>query len=156
MRKTFLVIVGICFAAGAVNAHKIVGPGLKNNIAKNSFSATPGMEWNRLQQAAGKYQEIWTLDGDQLNKVSFYGGVPVGEPLFTERDKKNAPLPKVSENMLITDIPGLLETTYRTQYQTSQMQVGKQEAVTIDGHQAIRSHIRSLETMMKLSVKGKA
>lgn len=82
--------------------------------------------------------EIWTLDGDQLNKVSFFGGVPVGQPLFREQDKKRSPLPKVSDGMLITDIPVLLENSYRAQGRTSRMTIGEQVPAEMDGRRGIK------------------
>lgn len=128
------------------HAHKIIEPGFRDKIARNTFSASPESEWNRLQQKEGKYQESWTRDGDDLNEITFFGGVPIDEPLFTERNKKDNPLPKVTANMLVTDIPVLLEATYRTHYGTPQMQVGRQEPVEIDGRPGIRftySFVRS-------------
>ena len=131
-------LVIACALVTQAHAHKLISPGLHETIAKGAIAASPTHEWNRLKQKNGKYQEVWTLDGDQLNKVTFYGGVPVGKPLFKERDKKNQPLPKVSANMLLTDIPALLETTYRTQFQTTQMAIGKQDVAEVDGRQGIR------------------
>ena len=57
------------------HAHKLIEPKLQENIAKGAYSARPSTTWNRLSEKEGKYQEIWTLDGDQLNRVIFFGGV---------------------------------------------------------------------------------
>ncbi len=138
--KTIAAVVALSLAmiASPAMAHKIIAPELQEKIAGKQFSATPNTEWNRLQQKGGKYQEIWTIDGDDLNKVTFYGAVPSGEALFKERNKKEQPLPKVASNMLLTDIPTLLEATYRTQFQTTKMTIDKQEAFELDGEAAIR------------------
>lgn len=95
--------------------NSLVTAALQKGIAKSTLSAMPAGEWNRLGRRDGKFVELWTRDGDSLNKVTFFGGVPVGEPLFKEADKKNQPLPRVSAGMLITDIPVLLESSYRIQ-----------------------------------------
>lgn len=119
-------------------ANSLVAPGPRAGIAKSRLSATPDGEWNRLSRKDGKNVELWTLDGDSLNKVSFFGGVPVGAPLLREVDRKNRPLPKVTANMLITDIPALLEATYRSQFSVNQMQIDTQEPTLLDGSKGIR------------------
>lgn len=81
--------------------------------------------------------ELWTRDGDSLNKVTFFGGVQVGQPLFKELDKKNRPLPKVSGNMLITDIPVLLESSYRVQFGVNNFTITNQEPSTFGGYPGI-------------------
>lgn len=134
-----LIGLSLGFAAVApVLANSLIPPGPRPNIAKSRFSAAPAHEWNRLGRKDGKNVEIWTRDGDQLNKVSFFGGIPSGKPLVREIDKKHQPLPKVAADMLITDIPVMLESTYRIQYAVRQMDIDSQEPATLSGHKAIR------------------
>lgn len=128
----------LMLTASSALGNALISPGPRAGIAKSKLSATPDGEWNRLSRKDGKNVELWTLDGDSLNKVSFFGGVPVGEPLLREIDKKNRPLPRVSANMLITDIPALLETTYRSQYSVNQMEIVDQEPALLAGKKGIR------------------
>lgn len=124
------------FAAPAL-AHKLIEPGVAAKVADGAFNATSGTVWNRLQQSEGKYQEVWTIDGHKLNRLAFYGGVPFGQPLLKERDKKKDPLPKVTDTMLLPDVPGLLERTYRTQYGIPIFTLGTQEPAMVGGKQGI-------------------
>lgn len=128
----------LMLTASSALGNALISPGPRAGIAKSKLSATPDGEWNRLSRKDGKNVELWTLDGDSLNKVSFFGGVPVGEPLLREIDKKNRPLPRVTANMLITDIPALLETTYRSQYSVNQMEIVDQEPALLAGKKGIR------------------
>jgi hypothetical protein len=137
-------------------AHKVIEPGLNDHIAKGVFSATPESRWNRLQQRDGKFQEVWTIDGDRLNRVVFYGGVPVGKPLVKERDKKRDPLPAVTSNMLLPDIPLLLERTYRTKYGIAIMSIGRQEPATLDGRPAIAFDYTYIDPEYEVETKGEA
>lgn len=137
MRTVIITAIFSLMASPAI-ANSLIGPGPKAGIAKSRLSATPDGEWNRLSRKDGKNVELWTLDGDSLNKVSFFGGIPVGEPLLREIDRKNRPLPKVAGNMLITDIPALLESTYRSQFSVNQMQIDAQEPALLDGNKGIR------------------
>ena len=112
MRIVILATFASMLAAAPVLANSLVAPGPRAGIAKSRLSASPAGEWNRLSRSEGKYVETWTLDGDALNKVNFFGGVATGQPLLRQANK-NRPLPKVAGNMLITDIPVLLERSAR-------------------------------------------
>lgn len=134
--------VALLLGAGSIAwpalSNSLVSPGPQANIAKSSLSVTPAGEWNKLSFRGGKNVEVWTIDGDALNKVTFYGGIEVGKPLFKETDKKNKPLPQVTPNMLITDIPAILESSYRSQFSVNKMSIDSQEPATIGGHKGIR------------------
>lgn len=137
-------------------AHKLIEPGFQKKVAKGAFSAHPSTTWNRLDSKEGKYQEIWTIDGEQLNRVMFFGGVPVGEPLLKERNKKLDPLPKVTDNMLLPDIPLLLERTYRTYYGTSSMEIGAQRPITFAGMEGIQFKYEYTSNDDEVHRKGEA
>lgn len=156
LRNITAAVAATLLAASPVAAHKVIEPGLNNNIAKGVFSAKPETRWNRLQQRDGNFQEIWTIDGDRLNRVVFFGGVPVGQPLLRERDKKRDPLPAVTGNMLLPDIPLLLERTYRTKYGIAIMTIGRQEPATLDGRQAIAFDYTYIDPEYEVETKGEA
>lgn len=137
MRIVTLATFASLLAAAPVLANSLVAPGPRAGIAKSRLSASPAGEWNRLSRSEGKYVETWTLDGDALNKVNFFGGVATGQPLLRQANK-NRPLPKVAGNMLITDIPVLLETTYRSQFTVNQMQIESQEPALLGDRKGIR------------------
>jgi hypothetical protein len=137
MKKILLLVLAASLGAGSALANSLVSPGPQAKVAKSSMSISPDGEWNRLSLRAGKNVETWTVDGPELNRVTFYGGIAVGQPLLRETDKKNNPLPRVTANMLITDIPALLETTYRTQFHASQVSIDSQEPSAVGGHSGI-------------------
>ncbi|ODU22676.1 MAG: hypothetical protein ABS87_01470 [Sphingomonas sp. SCN 67-18] len=137
MRAAIYIALFSLSAAPAL-ANSLVAPGPRAGIAKSGLSATPAGEWNRLSRSDGKNVELWTLDGDSLNKVTFFGGIAAGQPLVREVDKKNRPLRKVAADMLITDIPALLESTYRSQFAVNQMEIATQEPALLSGNKGIR------------------
>lgn len=113
--KTWLLMV-LCFATAATspvyaNAYREEGKMAK--IGGSGMSVTPPRDWNQLSISPGKYAQVWTLDGEQLNDVTFYGGVVPGAPLVRESDKKRDPLPKFTATTLLVEVPELLEGTYR-------------------------------------------
>ena len=110
----------LCFAAmtaGAAHANGYREKGKAAEVADSAMTVTPPRDWNRLSAKPGKYAEVWTLDGEQLNDVTFYGGVEPGKPLVKERDKKRDPLPKFTASTLLIEVPELLEGTYRADKQ---------------------------------------
>lgn len=155
MRIVILATFASMLAAAPVLANSLVAPGPRAGIAKSRLSASPAGEWNRLSRSEGKYVETWTLDGDALNKVNFFGGVATGQPLLRQANK-NRPLPKVAGNMLITDIPVLLETTYRSQFAVNQMQIDSQEPALLGGRKGIRFTYRFTRADDEVQRKGEA
>src|SRR3546814_4858587 len=73
-------------------------------VAKSAMKVTPARDWNSLSIRPGKKAETWTLDGEQLDDVTFYGGIAPGEPLIRERSKKHKPLPKFTSETLLIEI----------------------------------------------------
>lgn len=119
MNKHYVFNSALCVVAtlsafcAPLHANDYREKGKPVEIAKSVVSVTPPRDWNRLSIKPGKYAETWTLDGEQLNDVTFYGGVESGKTLVRERDKKRDPLPKFLDSMLLLDIPELLQGTYR-------------------------------------------
>lgn len=98
---------------------------------------TPDRDWNRLDGRIGKRTETWTLDGGQLNDVTFFGGVEPGDPLLKERSKKHDPLPRFTESTLLVEIPELLEGTYRTYKELASFELTSAEPTQFLGHDGI-------------------
>lgn len=139
MKKPLLTFgLATSLMASPAISNSLVSPGPRAKIARSTLAAMPKNEWNKLSFRGGKNVEVWTIDGDLLNKVTFYGGIEVGKPLYREADKKERPLPRVTPNMLITDIPALLEGSYRSQYSVSQMSIDTQEPALVGGHKGVR------------------
>jgi len=104
-------------------AHRLMAAGTAAQVARSDLTVTPGIEWNRLSQRPGPMAERWTLDGELLNDLIFFGGVESGTPLFREVDRRDNPLPQFSSTMLPTDIPPLLETSLRITQNISTFEV---------------------------------
>ena len=108
-----LAVFAVWSCASTVQANAYREAGKAVSVADSGVTVTPVRDWNRLDAKPGKHTEVWTLDGDQLNDVTFYGGIEPGAPLLKERDKKRAPLPKFTATTLLVELPELLEGTYR-------------------------------------------
>ncbi|GGB19305.1 hypothetical protein GCM10011380_06130 [Sphingomonas metalli] len=82
--------------------------------------------------------EVWTLDGEDLNAVTFYAGIEAEMPLVREISKKRLPLPKFRRQTLLADIPELLEGTYRARRMIATFHVTGATPESFLGHDGIR------------------
>ena len=113
----------VALLPSAAMAHKLREQGVAVSIADSPLTVTPGRDWNRLDGNVGKHTEIWTLDGGQLNDLTFFAGSEPGKPLVRERSKKREPLPKFGAGTLLVELPELFEATYRTAKQIADFRV---------------------------------
>ncbi len=117
LKSVLLISAATTLAAPAtLLANDLIKSGETVAVAKSTLSITPPRDWNKLSLRPGKKAETWTLDGEQLNDISFYSDIAPGEPLLRERSKKRDPLPKLRANSLLTDVPEFLEGTYRAHF----------------------------------------
>ena len=131
-------VATLACAAPVAAGNTLIPAGQRIAVAKSAMTVQPGTEWNKLSERPGRNAETWTQDGDELNDLSFYGGIESGRPLFREVDKKNRPLPKVSATMLITDIPVLLENSYRVALGAASFKVELVEPLAFAGNKGVR------------------
>lgn len=83
----------------------------------------PSTEWNQANSRLGPQTWVWTHDSIELNALEIFAGVPSGEPIYKDRDKKRNPLPKFDANALITDQVDMFERTFRSYNQVSNFQI---------------------------------
>ena len=123
-------------------------------VANSKLSVTPPEGWNRWSKRPTKQSELWSFDGPLLNQVQFYGGVPAGQPLAKERNKKREPLPKFSAGMKATDIAEAYEQTMRVTQAATDFTIDAIEPVTFASQPGFRFAYRY--TADELTRKGEA
>ena len=121
-----------------LSANGLRESGKAATVAKSTMTVTPPRAWNTLSLRPGKNAEIWTLDGEQLNNVTFFGGIAPGAPLYKERNKKREPLPKMRNDTLLVDLPELLEGTIRAYNGISVFSVTSSTPIKFLGKDGIR------------------
>lgn len=107
-------------------------------IAGSSMIVTPPRDWNRLGLSPGKKTELWTLDGEDLNDVTFFAGIEADMPLIREVSRKRKPLPKFTRQTLLVDVPELVEGTYRASRNIATFAVSAARPDRFLGHDGIR------------------
>lgn len=119
----------LLLATQPASAHTLHKQGESAAVAESSLRVTPPRDWNQLGVRVGKNTETWTLDGEQLNDITFFGGIAPGKPLVKEKSKKREPLPKFTANTLLPEVPELLERTSRAYKESGSFQVTSVEPV---------------------------
>lgn len=129
--------LGALLAPHHAGAHSLKKQGEAVQVADSDLTVTPSRDWNRLRGKIGKNTETWTLDGEQLNDLTFFGGIEPGRPLVRERSKKHDPLPKFTASTLLVEVPELLEGTYRTYKELAAFTVTSASPSTFLGREAV-------------------
>lgn len=144
MNKRLVVacLVASCLGSMSVPSslqagNRLVSNGSSWQIANSPLSVTAAADWNKLSARPGRNSESWTIDGPQLNDLTFYSGIESGKTLFREIDKRNKPLPKFDKAMLPTDVAQLLETSYRIALGTTIFEIKAMEAAQLAGNNGV-------------------
>ncbi|MET3473185.1 hypothetical protein ABIC78_003734 [Novosphingobium sp. 1529] len=116
MKQQFFICAAFVITATispGVLAHTLHRKGQTTTVAQSSMSVTPSRDWNQLSKKIGKNAELWTLDGELLDEITFVGSIPPGQSLLKEKSKKRDPLPKFEISTLTAELPELWERTLR-------------------------------------------
>ncbi|WP_176591220.1 hypothetical protein [Sphingobium sp. EM0848] len=153
--STAFAIGALLSAQPLMAGNALMPAGTPVAVARSTLTVTPEQEWNRLSARPGRNSETWTLDGDDLNGVNFYS-IESGRALFREVSKKTKPLPHFSSTMLLTDIPALLENSYRIALGTTLFTMTEVEPVPFLGTRGVRFSYSFRKQMEDVSRNGEA
>ncbi len=139
MKRTLSLGAILLAAAQPVSAsNTLIAAQAPVAVAKSPMTVMPDREWNKMGARPGRNSESWTIDGDGLNEVTFYGGIEADRTLFREVNKRGTPLPRFSSTMLLTDLPALLEASYRIALNTPVMTINTVVPTTFLGQKAVQ------------------
>ncbi|UZW56516.1 hypothetical protein NUH86_07075 [Sphingobium sp. JS3065] len=155
MAPLLAVICAALSAQPLMAGNALMRAGTSVAVAKSTLTVTPEREWNRLSARPGRNSESWTLDGDDLNGVNFYS-IETGRTLFREVSRKTRPLPRFSSTMLLTDIPALLENSYRIALGTTLFSMTHVEPASFLGEKGVRFSYSFRKQMEDVSRSGEA
>jgi hypothetical protein len=118
MSERRLAFIGalLVLLAGCATGYALVTPG---TVAIDGLQVDAAGAWNRAPSqatpSARRGTEVWTRDGLLLNRFMIIPGVPDGEPLFRDREKRAA-LPAFSADMLPNELEELLRSSITKLY----------------------------------------
>lgn len=138
--RTPALLIALLFIAAPAAANRLIEANAQVEIADSALTVTPSRDWNRLSARPGRSAETWTLDGDALNDLTFYAGIENDRPIFREVNRRDSPLPRFSSTMLLTDVPTLLENSYRVGQGVSVFAIDRVEPIRFGGQSGVRFH----------------
>lgn len=132
-----LVIGFALFSTPALASNTLIPEKVSVAVAKSPLTVTPSREWNKMGARPGRKSETWTIDGDGLNDVTFYGGIENDTTLFREISKRSKPLPHFASTMLLTDVPTLFENSYSIALDTQLIKIDTVEPIDFLGRKGV-------------------
>jgi len=142
---------------GATGSWKLAKHGEEVIVGKvTTMVVTPPDDWTRTTWGYIKNSEIWTLDGISLNEVYFAPDIATGKTLLVEYNKKDNPLPKFTDTMQLTELPELLERSWRVGRNAVVFNIGETSPAKLGGNDAIRFNYEYVTDGNQLSFKGVA
>ena len=141
MRFGVLLLAAGALLVGAGSAfagNRLIEANAQVQVAGSAFGVTPARTWNKLGARPGRGAEVWTLDGPDLNEITFYGAIETDRPIFREVSRRERPLPRFSSTMLLTDIPTLLENSYRVGRNVTIFTTDRMEPTRFGGRDGVR------------------
>lgn len=145
MKRFVLAIAAVSLACSSnAFAHKLIDANEEVSVAKSDLTLTPAIDWNRISRRPGNEAERWTLDGELLNDVLFFGELRDGDTLFKEVDRRNSPMPEFSSSMLLIDIPDFYQSSLRILKGHATFEVESVDPVEFLGQGAVRFEFKTL------------
>jgi hypothetical protein len=138
-----LLIVGM-MTSHPVLAHRLIDANEEVSVANSVLTLRPEIDWNRIDRRPGSDAERWTLDGELLNDVLFFGELQDEDTLFREVDRRNSPMPEFSDTMLLIDVPDFYETSLRITKGLSSFEVLSVEPMDFLGERGVRFEFETL------------
>ena len=142
MKKLFAAMVAaLLVALSATPAHagwKLIAKDEPVKVAKSDMEVTPGAVWNRWTRRPVKQSETWTRDGTNLNELYFVSGLPADKTLYKDTQKKERPLPKLSKDLALTEIPENYESSTRLVLNTSVFEMTSIEPAKLGEFDAVK------------------
>ena len=142
MKKCLIAMVAAAMMLVPTNSAlagwKLITQNEEVKVAKSDMQVTPAQDWNRWTSRPVKQGETWTKDGTNLNELYFISGLPAGKTLYKDRQKKERPLPQLSANLDLTEIPEFYESSTRLVLGTSVFEITAIEPAILGGHEAVK------------------
>jgi predicted Zn-dependent protease len=77
----------------------------------------PGSGWKRLPASMNqtRWEEVWTRNGAQLDRLTLIGGLPDGKAVINQEKSAHQKVPVFRADMTALDLASMVEVSYRVQ-----------------------------------------
>lgn len=85
------------------------------DVAGGHLSVKPDPTWKRLPASVNetKWEEVWTWNGPQLDRVALVDGLPDGKAIIFQEKSADQQVPVFRANMTAQDLASMVEISYR-------------------------------------------
>lgn len=87
----------------------------ESHVAVSNLTVKPGSSWDRLPASTNqtRWEEVWTWNGPQLDRVTLVGGLPDGNTIVFQERTADQQVPVFRADMTAQDLASMLEASYR-------------------------------------------
>ena len=84
-------------------------------VAGGNMAVKPGSDWKRLLTNVNepRWDEEWTLNGRQSDRMALVGGLPDGEAIVFQAKTADQQVPLFRADMTVNDLTSMIEVSYR-------------------------------------------
>jgi hypothetical protein len=151
MKKLFASLVLVALLAGCAAVVKVEGDQLLNN----KMAVKLPDAWNKLNYP-GQPFEVWTQEGQSLDQLRFWAGVPAGKEIArlppAAMGQKQARVPTFTANMTPDQLVSLFEIMYASD--GSQVKITKIEPAPFAGATGVRFEFAITQKRNDLILRG--
>ncbi|MDB5724085.1 MAG: hypothetical protein JWQ16_839 [Novosphingobium sp.] len=130
--SSVLLPIAACCATPAQAGWKLIPA--QRQAAVGAILVSPSSDWNQASARPGPQGLDWTHDGFDLNHFELFAGVPSGQSLYKERNRKLNPMPKFDSTILLPDLADFFERSFRVQNHISDYIVDETRPVAFGEH----------------------
>jgi hypothetical protein len=117
-------------------------------VAKDTLQVTPGKPWNKAPRPwyLPRTAEVWTMDGLQLNELTFYGGIEDGKRIIRQSAVgREQQLPTFKADMTAQEVVEFVESSLRVTFGTMVFTVTSLKPMTISGQPGFQLDYESVD-----------
>ena len=87
----------------------------ETTVADGRMTVDPGNSWVRLPvvERQTRWEEVWTWNGPQLDRVTLIGGLPDGKAVVFQERNSTQQVPPFRADMTGLDLMSMVEISYR-------------------------------------------
>jgi hypothetical protein len=110
-----LVLALLLMPLGGCASNDLLVPGDETWVAGSQMTVNPDSTWSRVRASASqtRWEEVWTRNGPQLDRLSLLGGLPDGKAMISLAKDADQQVPVFRAGMTAEDLASMLEVSYR-------------------------------------------
>jgi hypothetical protein len=87
----------------------------QTSVASGRMTVKPGSNWKRVRTNlnAAPWEEVWTWNGPQIDRMALLGGLPDGKAIDLQDQTADQQVPVFRADMTALDLASMLEVSYR-------------------------------------------